>query len=185
MTVSIEISLEEAETQARLQALIERMDNRQPFFSAVGQLLEDAARRRIIETKQGPDGRAWTPLRPRTIKAREKRGQTPIEILRSNSKRKSGSPLVGSIGFDATAEEVRVGATPDYAAIHQLGGTINKAAGTRWMAGRRFARRADAPDGRDVAMKAHTITIPARPYLGVSKEDEEDIFDATERWLMP
>ena len=53
------------------------------------------------------------------------------------------------------------------------------------MVGRRFARRADGGEGREVAIKAHKITIPARPFLGVSKEDEEDIFDMAERWLMP
>ena len=53
------------------------------------------------------------------------------------------------------------------------------------MAGRRFARRADAPEGREVAIKAHTITIPARRFLGVSAEDEEEILETAERWLMP
>lgn len=183
MTISIDFELNTAETQARLQEMIERMDNRRPFFAAVGQALTDSARARF-QAQAGPDGKPWTPLRPRTIKAREKRGQTPITILRSNSKGRSGSPLSGSINFAATDEEVRIGSPVVHAAIHQLGGTISKPAGTRWMVGRRFARRSEGDGGRDVAIKAHTITIPARPYLGVSKEDEEDIFDMAERWLM-
>lgn len=184
MTISIDLELNTAETQAELQAMIERMDNRRPFFAAVGQLLADSARARF-QAEAGPDGKPWTPLRPRTIKARLKRGQTPITILRSNTKGRSGSTLSGSINFAATDDEVRIGSPVHYAAIHQLGGTINKPAGTRWMVGRRFARRADGGDGREVAIKAHTITIPARPFLGVSKEDEEDIFAMAERWLMP
>lgn len=177
MTISIELELNTAETQARLLALIERMDNRRRFFADVGQLLVDSTHERF-RSQTGPDGKPWTPLRPNTIKAREKRGRSAIRILSERGL------LSGSINYRTTNDSVSIGAVPEYAAIHQLGGTINKAAGTRWMAGRRFARRADAPDGRDVAIKAHTITIPARPYLGISKEDEEDIFDATERWLM-
>lgn len=183
MTVSIDLELNTAEMQAELRAMIARMDDRKPFFRAVGRLLAESGIERLKSTKLGPDGKTWTPLRPGTIRAREARGQTPIEILRSNTKHRSGSPLAGSIGYDVTEDEVRVGATPIYAAIHQLGGTISKPAGSRWMVGRRFARRADGDGGREVAIPAHTITIPARPYLGVSAEDEEDILDMAERWL--
>lgn len=183
MTISLTADLNTAEAQAKLRDLIDRLDNRLPFFRGVGDTLAASTRRRI-GTGKAPDGSALTPLRPATIRARARKGQTPIQILKGNTKR-SGTPLAGSIGFDASNSEVRIGATVLYAAIHQLGGTINKPAGTRWMHGRRFAKREKFPDGKDVAIKAHRIKIPARPFLGVSKEDQEDIFAATERWLMP
>lgn len=178
MTISIDLELNTAETQARLQAMIERMDNRRPFFEDVGQALTDSARARF-RAQADPGGKPWTPLRPRTIKAREKRGRSAIRILSERG------DLSGSINFAASNDSVSVGAVPIYAAIHQLGGTISKAASTRWMVGRRFARRAEGDGGREVAIKAHTITIPARPYLGVSADDEAEIFDMAERWLMP
>lgn len=83
---------------------------------------------------------------------------TPVKNPRRDSRgrRRSGraSPLVdtgrlrNSISFSATPFEVYVGSNLVYARIHQLGG----------QAGR----------GRQV-------TIPARPYLGLSEEDIEEI----------
>ncbi|WP_302616415.1 phage virion morphogenesis protein [uncultured Desulfovibrio sp.] len=53
-----------------------------------------------------------------------------------------------SIGYAATASKVMVGSKAGYARIHQMGGK---------------------------AGKGHKLTVPARPYLGVSKEDMEEV----------
>lgn len=53
-----------------------------------------------------------------------------------------------SIGYAATASKVMVGSKAGYARIHQMGGK---------------------------AGKGHHVSIPARPYLGVSKEDMEEV----------
>lgn len=191
MTISLTADLNTAAAQARLREIIDRLDNRLPFFREVGDTLAASTRRRI-GTGKAPDGSALTPLRPATIKARTRKGQTPIQILKANVR--SGSSLAGSIGYEATADEARVGAVVRYAAIHQLGGTINKPARTAKIyrnreedgsIGRRFVKKKDADVITDVEIPAHRIKIPARPFLGISKEDQEDIFDAAERWLMP
>lgn len=70
-----------------------------------------------------------------------------------------------------------------YAAIHQLGGTIQKAEAKRRMAGRRFAKRDERPDGAEVPIRAHTITIPARPFLGLGARDLDVITADAEDWL--
>ena len=62
------------------------------------------------------------------VKARTRAGQLPLTILRSNSKGKIGSSLAGSINARSTNDEVRIGSPVEYAAIHQLGGTIQKPA---------------------------------------------------------
>lgn len=53
-----------------------------------------------------------------------------------------------SIDYAATASMVMVGSNVVYARIHQMGGK---------------------------AGKGHKLTVPARPYLGVSKEDMEEV----------
>ena len=91
--------------------------------------------------------------------------------------------LAGSIRAESDDNALRVGSPSPYAAIHQLGGTISMQAGTRYIAGRRFAKRSETPGGRDVAIGARSITIPARPFLGVAPRDVEGILEAAEDWL--
>ncbi|WP_323790120.1 phage virion morphogenesis protein [Thalassovita sp.] len=180
--ISIEIGLRDRDAESQLQTLLDRMENRRGFYASVGERLLSSSKDRFRE-ENAPDGTPWTPLRPRTIKAREGKGQTPITILRSNTKGKSGSSLAGSLNYDATNEEVRVGSPLPYAAIHQLGGTIQKPESTRWMSGRRFAKRSEAPEGKEVKIPAHKITIPSRPFLGLTAGDEEGILEDAADWL--
>jgi phage virion morphogenesis protein len=66
--------------------------------------------------------------------------------------------LLSSIAFEAGTDFVEIVAGPqEYAAIHQFGGTEGMAAGP--------------------------AAIPARPYLGLSADDEVEIREATDDWL--
>lgn len=50
--------------------------------------------------------------------------------------------------------------------------------------GRRFAKRKNKSSvATDVKIGAHLITIPARPFLGLSATDGIDIIDLAQRWL--
>lgn len=65
--------------------------------------------------------------------------------------------LLNSITFEASATHVDIIAGPtEYALIHQEGGR---------------------------AGRGHATQIPARPYLGLSAEDQTEIRDATSAWL--
>lgn len=187
--ISFDVRLQDAEARDRLHALVDRLERKQPFFSEVGQALADSTRERF-RTGLAPDGSAWTPLSPRTIKARTRRSKSAIRILSDRGY------LAGSIRFEATGDEVKVGSIQaDYAAIHQLGGTIDmparrsklrfRAATKDEGAGRRFAKktRKKGVTEQEVDVGAYKINIPARPYLGISAADQADIFDAAERWL--
>jgi len=180
-SISITAELGTAEATARLQDIIDRMSNRRPFFESVGSRLIKSASDNF-QAESAPDGAAWTPLQASTMRSRKAKGQLPLTILRSNSPGKSGSSLAGSIVAQSTDSELRVGSDVIYAAIHQLGGSISRAAGSRTMVGRRFAK-AGSSGGRQVATKAYTITIPARPFLGMSPEDEIGILESAEEWL--
>ena len=58
------------------------------------------------------------------------------------------SHLKDSIDYAATSDKVMVGSNLPYARIHQLGGKTGK---------------------------GHKVDMPARPYLGVSEEDKDEV----------
>lgn len=64
--------------------------------------------------------------------------------------------LAGSFNYQANSDHVRVGTPVVYAAIHHFSGKA----------------------GRN-----RTVTIPARPYLGLSDEDRRAIVEIAEEWL--
>ena len=72
--ISFEVQIEQEEARARLQAMLDRMDNRKPFFDQVGQSLADSTRARF-RAERDPDGNPWVPLKPATIRARTRRGR--------------------------------------------------------------------------------------------------------------
>lgn len=64
--------------------------------------------------------------------------------------------LAGSINYQASATRVEVGNNVVYGAIHQFGGQ---------------------------AGRGHKVTIPARPYLGLSDDDREQIEETMDDYL--
>lgn len=184
--ITFDVRLDAAAATDRLRVIVDRIEARRPFFEAVGLLLTDSARENFRK-ERGPDGMPWTPLAASTIKARKRRGKSAISILRDRG------ALVGSINFAATDVSVSVGATPIYSAIHQLGGVIEKPERRgkiyrkqlkNGSVGRRFVKRKAANLETEVTIPAHQVTIPARPYLGISATDEKAILETAERWLL-
>ncbi len=171
--IEFRLELRNEEARLRLQSILDGLENPGPLLASIGQILADSTRARF-RSETDPDGNAWTPLRPATIRARARRGRSQIRILSETG------TLAGTIRHEVTGNRVEIGASTPYAAIHQFGGTIERTASARWMAGRRFARRDRHPDGAEKAIRAHAITIPARPYLGASAEDEAAILAAAQ-----
>lgn len=132
-------------------------DWRRQAAAPIGMALVRGTQRRF-ESATAPDGSPWKPLNP--AYAAGKRGPG---ILRESRM------LFRSITYRASSEAVRVGTNRVYGAIHQLGGTITaKSAGAlRFPMGGGWVTR-------------KSVTIPARPYLGVSREDEQAIGDVLE-----
>lgn len=120
--------------------------NRALVLDGVGQIVEQQTKRRIASEKAAPDGTAWKPNR---------RG-TSILV--------QDGFLRDSIHHVVEAVSVRIGSNLIYAAIHQVGGTIRPVKGRLlvFMAG-----------DRKVAVPS--VTIPARPYLGISKANGAQI----------
>ncbi|NIX75394.1 phage virion morphogenesis protein [Microvirga terricola] len=141
-----------------------RVADMTPLMRAIGTGLVENTHTRF-ERAQDPQGRAWKPVSP--TYALGKRGPG---ILRESAMR---GGLMGSITFRASAQSVAVGSNKVYAAVHQLGGTIS-AKGSHLV----------FPMGNRMVF-AKSVTIPARPFLGIGREDEETILEVLETALDP
>ena len=107
-----------------------------------------------FQAEKSPEEKKWK----QSIRAREEGGKT---LTKSTA-------LRSSIRSEASADGLAIGTNDIRAATHQFGDTrIIKAT-------RKKALRFRI-NGRWVSKKEVKVTIPARPFLGVSEEDEEEI----------
>jgi phage virion morphogenesis protein len=175
-----------SEALAGTEELKRRIAQSSGFYKNVGDYLTRSTLENF-KRETSPDGQPWKPLLPSTIRNRASQGQTPIAILRAQG------DLAGSINAQAGSTEVKIGSAVPHAAIHQLGGTIKKPArkGEIFLKrnektgeiGNRFVKKSKANAVQDVNIPAHQITIPARPYLGVSDADITAIIEIADEWL--
>ena len=161
------VEMDDKEIQRAVFRLSAMGQNMLPVARAIGVGLVRNTQDRF-DAGRAPDGRAWTPLKPFTLAMKRGPG-----ILRESGMR---GGLQASIAFRADAgaggATVTVGTNKVYGAIHQFGGTIRP----KNPKGLLFFR---TPGGR-VWAAARSVTIPARPYLGISFEDRRMIGEAVQ-----
>lgn len=160
--VTFTVEIDDQAMQTRLEEMLTRMEQPFKFYKAAGEYLTEIAIPRNFDHEQGPDGTPWAALKEATIRRREKLGQTPIRILRAGG---SAASLSASIVAQPSHTEVRVGSATEYAAVHQFGAA-------------KGAFGADS-HGRPLPWG----TIPARPFLGLSTEDGQELIRIAEDWL--
>ena len=129
---------------------IHRMGDTQDLMDSIGEALRSSTLKRF-DDEEDPTGKKWKP----SARATAEGGKTLD---------KEGH-LKDSIDYHATSSKVMVGSNLPYARIHQLGGTIQPKKG-------KFLKFRGL-DGENVFVKE--VTIPARPYLGISDDDREEI----------
>lgn len=118
------------------------------LMSSIGALGESQTRRRITDEKTGPDGTPWP----------ANRAGTPILV-------QSGEHLLASIAWTSSGEEAEWGAWWERAHVHQDGMTIKP----------KTAKALRFPiAGGEFAM-AKQVTIPARPFVGLSDANIAEI----------
>jgi phage gpG-like protein len=123
--------------------------NAEELMTAIGSLGDGQTRRRIEEEKTAPDGTPWKPNHEGT------------SILMD-----SGQHLLASLAWTASSDQAEWGATWEYAHVHQDGMTIVPKEADRLI----FKIR-----GKKVGAKE--VTIPARPFVGISSENEREIIE--------
>ncbi|MBK8157985.1 MAG: phage virion morphogenesis protein [Rhodospirillaceae bacterium] len=151
MSAVLSFRLDDIAAKAELARLEHVAADPQPIMDAIGAGLVTSTQMRF-EQEQGPDGNPW----PRSIRAIAEGGST----LRKSAR------LYQSITHRATASQVEVGTNVIYAAVHQFGAKIvaKAAKGLRFKIG-------------DMWVTKRSVTIPARPFLGIGAGDREMIVD--------
>lgn len=147
--VSLEVQITDKAVHQAFTRLIGVMADTTPVMNAIGTGLVGSTHRRFI-TQTSPDGQAWAKLNPEY-----KKGKRNSRILTESGR------LRDSITHRAGRDSVTIGTNVIYAAPHQLGATIKPASASHlWfrMGGN--------------LIKAVSVTLPARPFLGISSDDE-------------
>jgi len=172
MSVSIRIDSNLPMVQRLFKAMQQMGANPQPLLKDIAFLGENSTRDRF-RRETGPDGVRWKPSQ----RVQEKGGKTLT---------KDGH-LGDSISSRVDGKAAVWGVNRIYAAIHQFGGKIDIAArsqqayfrrdGRTGLVGNRFVKKRRSNFAQWVTIAAYSIAMPARPFLGVSADDEQDILD--------
>ena len=152
--LSFHVDYQDLGIDRALAQLTEERD-RQELMDGLGQLGESQTKRRIEEGGPGPNGEAW-PAWSSGYAATRNGGQS---LLRGE-----GALLDDIAAQPASGSEVSWGTGLIYAAVHQEGATIK-------------AKDADKLVfrlGSGIVM-VDEVTIPARPYLGISRDDAREM----------
>jgi phage virion morphogenesis protein len=132
------------------------------LLNTLGEYLVESAKQRIRDGGPAPDGTPWKPLQPLTLELKKNKDHGILW---------DSGILKDTLAFDLEGDDaVAIGSMMVYARIHQLGGTIKPKGGRKALnvPGRGFRR---------------SVTIPARPYLGVSVADREVFEKKALAWL--
>ena len=170
------IEIRDADAKAAMTALIGRAGDLRPFTRAISQALQSRTEANFA-AQSGPGG-PWQPLAAATLKRRG----AGARILQDRGR------LAASVTPFSNATEAGIGSNVASAAIHQLGGDIERAAYSSWARLRTSAagdllRQGDKGRSKNLAVFAkgkhkraktvryttgpYKIHIPARPYMPV------------------
>lgn len=147
----VRITLNAAELADTIEGLAALMRQPEPAMEEVGEALTFSTQERQ-RAGRAPDGSAWPRLNPAYAAAKSGR-----EMLRESGR-------LMSLTRRVRGNTVVVGTNAPWALTHQMGATI------RPKKGKRLAFRLG-----QLSVFARSVTIPARPFLGVSEEDRAEI----------
>jgi phage virion morphogenesis protein len=170
--VALEIAIDDSELRAMLERAenIDASEELHAAWDAIGEAMVAKTQMRFHE-QHGPDGAAWPPS-----KAAIKEGRpTLIKTAR----------LLQSMAHNLLDNGVEWGTNVIYAAVHQFGATFDVHARNQTIyrhidartgeLGTRFVKKRQSNFASEHASPAHSVTIPARPFLGI---DDDDIAEA-------
>lgn len=153
----------EGDTQALLHRLRSLSEiNRRDINAALGQIVRESTLERFQQSR-APDGRRWRA----SIRATQEGGKTLVQTAQ----------LRNSIRVYSDDKGFAVGTNAKHAATHQFGET------GRTIRARRAAALRFWMNGQWIIRKQVRVTIPARPFLGLSEEDMQEIKAAVEDYI--
>jgi phage virion morphogenesis protein len=154
--VKVEVALDY--TTAR--AVLDRLAGLDGDQTALMRKIGDQVKQRVDERFEGGFGPGGVPWK-RSRRAAEQGGKTLVDSAR----------LAQSITREPGPRSVVVGTNVAYAAIHQFGGTIR----AKTPKGLVFRVGGQAGRSKGSWRRMMQVVIPARPFLGIDREDIADI----------
>ncbi len=182
--VRVEVTVDDRQLRAVMSQLLARGRDLEPAFKSIGEMMLRSTDQRF-KNQVDPEGAPWLPIDPEWRDEKRRRGHIQ-KILQMRGR------LRGSIAYKASNDRVAVGSNVVYAAIHQLGGDIDQPRRTQSIAFTRKGKFASAKQvakkpskitHKEVSIRARTIHMPARPYLGLSSQDRERVSTILTRHL--
>jgi phage virion morphogenesis protein len=170
MSVDFAIRAEgQDQVEQTLAALVGRFGDVRPLMERFGIVLETSTIERF-DDETAPDGSKWLP----SLRAQEEGGKTLTDTAR----------LKQSIRAIAGADTVQVGTNVVYARRHQEGfeGTEQVASHKRVIR-KIFGRTLSEPIEVVIPAFARTAHTPARPFLGLSTDDREELGEQAADYL--
>ena len=153
------VDFDATKTTASLRGLLGSIERPESLLAELGEYGLRTTRERF-KSQTAPDGTAWAALQP-WYKKEKSQNKNRILTQRGFLRGQLVSQVVNG-------KSVEIGSNLIYSAVHQFGATITPTRG-------RFLRF----NGH----VAKSVTIPARPYLGLSDEDRNEIVERTLEWM--
>ncbi|MBP5056351.1 phage virion morphogenesis protein [Pseudomonas chlororaphis] len=176
----LDVNIDESQVGKVLDELVERLGDLTTPLNDIAEYLHQSTDNRFAK-QVAPDGSPWAPLAPSTL-ARKKGGR----ILRDKG------TLQDTMRHSVSNNELTFGTDRPYGAIHQFGGKIEHAArsqrvyfrqGKDGSVGNRFISKRKSNFAQWVSRGAHVTEIEARPYLGLSSEDDSAVLRIVQDYL--
>jgi phage virion morphogenesis protein len=199
VTAGARVKVEDAEIRRAFRRAIDAGADPRALLDDVGAYAVASTQRRF-EAEAGPGGVKWAPFARSTLRRMSPRRRASPRLLRDTVR------LYSSLVHQVLGDTLLVGTNLEYAAIHQFGGEVKQPARTQTAtfrlaqqgAGRKFdedgnvvrygsrlrfakaSTRAKSRQEKTFDVGARTISIPARPYLGLDDADRAEILSIAE-----
>ena len=177
----LDVAVDGSAVGKALEDLVGRLGDLTTPLNDIAEYLHQSTDDRFRQ-QVAPDGSPWAPLAPSTL-ARTKGNK----ILRDKG------TLQDTLRHSVSNNELSFGTDRPYGAIHQFGGKVEHAArsqqvyfrqGKDGSVGNRFVKKSKSNFAQWVTRGAHDSEIKARPYLGLSSEDDTEILAIIQDYLL-
>lgn len=150
--VKLQVSTDAKKAIDGLNRIVASLTNPSPLLGDIGEHLLISHRERF-DKAEDPEGNPWAPLSPAYLESKRKRkSRHPRDILVRDEH-------LRALHYQVSGKQLWVGTNREYGAVHQFGAEKGEFGTT--------SRGAPIPWG----------DIPARPFLGLSGDDETAIRD--------
>lgn len=159
-----------------LQRAIAQMqgEGRELMLSDIGEYLLRSTRERAAK-QVDPNGVPWQPLSKPYKKWKDKK-RPGVPILKFDF-----HMLGDQLSYQVHDDVLLVGTNAPYGASHQFGATVHHAPRSTLVSfkkhgkGKRFASQKDADSESWHGVRGYDVTLPARPWLGLSDQDHVEV----------